>query len=440
MARTAIIGLGITGYSCLRYLHGGDALVVLDSRAEPPMAERARAEYPDVDFHFGVESFDFQDVQRAVVSPGVAMDGALVADARSRGLRLSSDIDLFCAAAAAPVIAITGTNGKSTVTALTGHLLASAGKDVGVGGNLGEPALELLSPTRDAYVLELSSFQLERMDDWAFAAATILNLSEDHLDRHGSLEDYAASKQRIYRSCALAVVNRHDARSTPQGEVPSQISFGLDEPEQRGWGVRAGRLGVCDSGGFQALMETPEVPLPGRHNLLNILAACALAHSAGVGMQQLASGVRTFTGLSHRCEQVGEHAGVTFIDDSKATNVGATAAALEGLGEDLGKRLVVIAGGDGKGADFSFLRDSVHRFVKALVLMGRDAQLIEDALRGDVPVIRVENMREAVARAWAAAEPGDVVILSPACASMDMFENFADRGRQFAAAVRTEAA
>jgi UDP-N-acetylmuramoylalanine--D-glutamate ligase len=435
LTRSAIIGLGITGFSCLKYLYGKKDVVVVDSRPQPPFAQQARESFPDAEYRLGVESIDYSDIDQLVVSPGVDINGCLVRSALNRGIKLSSDIDLFCAAANAPVVAITGTNGKSTVTALAGHLMASAGWNVGVGGNLGEPALDLLDAQRECYVLELSSFQLERLSVWEFAAATILNISEDHIDRHGSVANYASSKQRIYRNCGLAVVNRHDPRTVPQTSVTRTTSFGLDEPTDGNWGIRGGWLVLAERGIWRQVCEVSELPLAGTHNQLNTLAACALAHGAGVDIEALAAGIRSFAGLPHRCQALGEHAGVAYVNDSKATNVGATVAALEGLGEGQGKNLLLIAGGDGKQADFAPLRSPVQRFVKALVLMGKDAARLEQTLNLSVPVIHVRDMDSAVAEARALAEPGDTVLLSPACASLDMFDNFADRGSQFAAAV-----
>jgi len=435
LATTAIIGLGVTGFSCLQYLHGKTDLLVVDTRKRPPNGDRAMRMFPGVEFQFGIEHFEPVGVDRIVVSPGVDIDGCLLRPAREQGISLSSDIDLFCAAVSAPVIAITGTNGKSTVTALAGHLIAGAGLDVGVGGNLGEPALDLLRPGRDCYVLELSSFQLERLDIWPFAAACILNVSEDHIDRHGSLAHYAATKQRIFRRCELALVNRGDPRTVPEHPVRQMVSFGLDVPSVGDWGVSDGWLVRGGDSGLVRIVRLRELPLVGTHNQLNSLAACALARSAGVGDAALAEGMRSFVGLPHRCQRIADVAGVAYVDDSKATNVGATVAALQGLGDPNAKNLVLIAGGDGKGADFAPLQRSVDRFVKALVLLGKDAPRLAQALDSPIPRVRVQSMREAVVQAQALAESGDTVLLSPACASLDMFENFVDRGLQFAGAV-----
>jgi UDP-N-acetylmuramoylalanine--D-glutamate ligase len=361
----------------------------------------------------------------------------LLQPARDAQIEMASDIDLFCEVAQAPIIAITGTNGKSTVTSLVGHLLRSLGKSPGVGGNLGEPALDLLNDERDGYVIELSSFQLERLDRHRFQAATVLNISEDHLDRHGSLQAYGLSKQRIYRDCQLAVANRADPRTFPsadlsEGSVGRIVSFGLDAPGPNDWGIVDG----CLSRGVDSLLPVEDLPIAGRHNELNVLAAFALVWGDGVDAAALADAVRSFSGLPHRCERVAEIAGVSYINDSKATNVGATIAALHGLGDSSRPGLVLIAGGEGKGADFAPLREVVGRFVKHVILLGADASAIERALASVVGVSHANSMADAVAGASRLAERGDLVLLSPACASFDMFENFSDRGDRFATAVR----
>ncbi|MBX3705139.1 MAG: UDP-N-acetylmuramoyl-L-alanine--D-glutamate ligase [Pseudomonadales bacterium] len=443
---TVIIGLGITGYSCLRHLAGRRPLTVLDTRDVPPNEAAARAGYPDVTFRFGAESaaFAFDGVAEVIVSPGIGLDHCLVQRALAAGARVQSDIDLFCdavqAAGGAPIHAVTGTNGKSTVTALVGHLLHALGHNPGVGGNLGEPALDLLDTPRDCYVLELSSFQLERMRAQPFAAATILNVTEDHLDRHGDMAAYTASKQRIYRDARRAVVNRHDPRTAPTTAVAACVTFGLDAPAPGQWGLIDADGCSWLACGPVRLMTADALPIAGRHNALNVLAALAMVAPADIAVntaaqRALADGIRTFSGLPHRCQPVGEYRGIRFVDDSKATNVGATIAALEGLGDPAQRRLVLIAGGDGKGADFAPLVDPVNRYVKGLVLLGRDAPRLADTLAGTAPIVRVADMPAAVTAAAAMAEAGDTVLLAPACASLDMFRNFAARGAAFAAAV-----
>ncbi|MEQ8857364.1 MAG: UDP-N-acetylmuramoyl-L-alanine--D-glutamate ligase [Pseudomonadales bacterium] len=436
--RTAIIGMGVTGYSCLRFLAGSEDLLVLDTRDAPPNGAAARAVAPGAEFRFGAEacSADFTGVGRVIVSPGIGLEHPLVRRAAAAGATVESDIDLFCQAVDAPVFAITGTNGKSTVTALAGHLLSRLGRRPGVGGNLGEPALDLLGAGHDCYVLELSSFQLERTGRQPFQAATILNVTEDHLDRHGSFAAYVSSKRRIYAGAERAVANRADPFTLPEHAVAELVTFGPDRPEPGHWG-----LGDVDGTtwllrGDEAIVSTGQLPLAGLHNALNVLAAFALVADASTSAADLAAAVAGFRGLPHRCQNVAERGGVRYVDDSKATNVGATLAALAGLGDAARRHLVLIAGGDGKGADFAALAAPVGRYVKSVVLLGRDAAAIERVLAGVVPVTRVDDIAAAVAAAAAAALPGDLVLLSPACASLDMFRSYAHRGEAFAAAAQ----
>lgn len=437
--RTAIIGMGVTGYSCLRYLAAADDLLVLDTRDMPPNADAARAAAPGAEFRFGRGACDadFSGVGRVIVSPGIALDHPLVARAAAAGASVVSDIDLFCEAAHAPIYSITGTNGKSTVTSLTGHLLSKLGRNPGVGGNLGEPALDLLADEHDCYVLELSSFQLERMAGRRFEAAVVLNVTEDHIDRHGSMVAYAAAKRRIFTSVGRAVANRQDPLTLPTEPVSSLTTFGSDAPEEGHWGLAQQDGELMLMWGSRPVIRQADLPLPGLHNALNVLAAFALVAEPGLEPARLAGAVAGFSGLAHRCQTVAEVRGVTFIDDSKATNVGAVLAALDGLGPQYSAdrpRLLLVAGGDGKGADFSPLADPVRRYVKAVLLIGRDAPLLERALAGTVPLVRVADMQQAVTSAMDRAEPGDVVLLSPACASLDMFRNYAERGDVFRAA------
>ncbi|MGD8416089.1 MAG: UDP-N-acetylmuramoyl-L-alanine--D-glutamate ligase [Pseudomonadales bacterium] len=439
--RTLIIGLGITGLSCVRYLAGRDELVVVDTRSEPPgIGELARL-YPDVPVTVGATRLDLEAVDRIVVSPGVALDSPLLEDI-PQGVSLVSDVDLFCEAARAPIVAVTGTNGKSTVTSLVGHLLGGAGLRAVVGGNLGEAALDLLEREADVYVLELSSFQLERMSTHRFAVAAILNVTEDHLDRHGDMSSYVAAKQRIYRDCGLAVAHRNEAATYPP-ESCTFTTFGLDAPEAGHWGIRMQQGERWLVMGEEPITPADRLPLAGAHNELNVLAAMAMAHALGATSSQMAEAVGSFVGLPHRCQRVAQINGVDYIDDSKATNVGATEAALIGLGSTLtggGPRIVLIAGGDGKGADFRTLTEVVRRFVKALVLLGRDAPAMAAALGEQTQTHRVHDMDEAVGLAARLAAPGDLVLLAPACASLDMYPNFAARGDHFSRAVEALAA
>jgi UDP-N-acetylmuramoylalanine--D-glutamate ligase len=336
----------------------------------------------------------------------------------------------------APVAAITGSNGKSTVTTLVGEMARIAGRRVAVGGNLGDPALDLLDPAVDLYVLELSSFQLETTDSLRAAAAVVLNVSPDHLDRYDSLEDYAAAKARVYRNAGVAIVNLDDPRvvAMPGGE--RRVGFTVGEPGPADYGVRtqAGQAWLC--AGTEPVAPLAEMALAGRHNLANGLAALAMADALGLPRAAAREALLTFGGLPHRTQLVAEIGGVRYYDDSKGTNVGATIAALEGFEDGTPARTVLIAGGDGKGQDFSALGPVIARTARCVVLIGRDAPLVEAALDPSVARVRAADMADAVRLAARHAVPGDRVLLSPACASFDMFRNYEHRGEMYAQAVR----
>lgn len=431
-----VVGLGATGLSCARYFHArGLPFVVVDTRSEPPGVEQLRSEMPDVQLFAGDYPAElFVGAREVVVSPGIAMDAPIVVAALDAGAAVVGDVDLFVREAQAPVIGITGSNAKSTVTELLGQMAREAQLDVGVGGNLGTPALELLAPGRDLYVLELSSFQLERAGALNLAVATVLNVSADHLDRHGNMPGYHQAKHRIFRGCKTAVVNRDDRLTIPL--VPADVevvSWRMAEPELGGFGLRReeGVEFLCH--GFEKLLPVATMGLVGRHNVANALAALALGSSVGLPVEVMTSTLRSFKGLPHRCELVAELHGVRFVNDSKGTNVGATEAALQGLGGE--RDILLIAGGQGKGADFSQLSQAVQAHCKLLVLIGEDAALLEEALEKSVPVVHAVSMHAAVQVAAQQAESGDCVLLSPACASFDMFSGYMARGESFCAAV-----
>ena len=435
--RTAVVGLGVTGISCLKHLAGRDELVVVDTRERPPGLAEAMAAWPSVEYRLGSEAFDAAGIDRAILSPGIAPASPMGRQVLHSGLPVLSDIDLFFAAVRDPVFAVTGTNGKSTVTSLVGHLLAAQGFMPGVGGNLGLAALDAIEPDRDCYVLELSSFQLERARGAVCRAATILNLSGDHLDWHGSMDCYAAAKQRIFEGAQRAVANRQQPLTYPKSAKPAElVTFGRDEPAPGHWGIRVvggHRALAC---GIRAVVDARRLPIAGSHNEQNVLAALAMVHGAdcGAAAGAVETAVTGFSGLPHRCETVASIGAVTYVNDSKATNVGATHAALTGLADAPGS-VVLIAGGDGKQADFTELGDAIARYARHLVVLGADGAAVERAVRGRIAVSRARDLGEAVHQAAAIAEPGDTVLLSPACASFDMFENFEARGASFRAAV-----
>jgi UDP-N-acetylmuramoylalanine--D-glutamate ligase len=433
-----VVGLGKSGMSLVRFLaRQGLPFAVVDTRANPPELSTLREQFPQVEVRCGELDVEFLcRASELLVSPGLALATPALQDAARRGVKLSGDIDLFARHAKAPIVAITGSNAKSTVTTLVGEMAAAAGKKVAVGGNLGTPALDLLSDEVELYVLELSSFQLETTEQLNAEVATCLNISEDHMDRYASLAAYHLAKHRIFRGARQVVVNRDDALSRPliADQVPCW-SFGLGKPDFK-------RFGLLEEDGekylayqFDALLPVRELKIRGAHNQSNALAALALGHAVGLPLAPMLDTLKRFAGLAHRCQWVGERGGAAYYDDSKATNVGAALAAIEGLGADIAGKLVLIAGGDGKGADFSALRAPVAKFCRAVVLLGRDAERLAAALGEAVPLIRVRSLEEAVQRCAAVAEPGDAVLLSPACASLDMFKNFEERGRLFAQAV-----
>jgi UDP-N-acetylmuramoylalanine--D-glutamate ligase len=408
---------------------------VIDTRTKPPGLDTLRAQMPDVDVYAG----DYPDelitsAAELIVSPGIALDDPLVVAAREAGVEILGDIDLFVREAQAPVIGITGSNAKSTVTELVGEMARQSGINVGVGGNLGTPALDLLGTDRELYVLELSSFQLERAGKLGLAVATVLNISPDHLDRHGSMVKYHQAKHRIFFGCGKAVVHTDDALTVPllEDKVPV-VRWRLGEPALDGFGLRLqdGEEFICL--GLQTLLPVTAVRMAGRHNLANALAALALGQAAGLPLAIMLDTLQQFPGLPHRCEVVADIDGVRFVNDSKGTNVGATQAALEGLGGD--RDILLIAGGLGKGANFRELIPAVTRHCRQVFTIGEDAELIADALGTAVTVSHASSLDGAVQQAAQLAQAGDTVLLSPACASFDMFPGFVARGEAFAAAV-----
>ena len=434
--KRVVVGLGITGLSCARYLYQrGLPFTVVDTRAQPPALDELRCEMPDVECFVG--DYPLEIVTTAaelIVSPGISMDAPIVLQAQGAGADVVGDIDLFMREARAPVIGITGSNAKSTVTELLGQMGQDAQLNVGVGGNLGTPALDLLSPERDLYVLELSSFQLERAGRLGLAVAAVLNVSADHMDRHRTMAAYQQAKQRIFRGCKKVVINRDDPMTIPLLSTDVEVvGWSMKAPEPGNFGLRhkQGVEYLCF--GLEAVLPVSELGLLGRHNVANALAALALGYSAGLSLSNMQSALRTFKGLPHRCELIADIDGVRFVNDSKGTNVGATEAALFGVGGD--RDIVLIAGGQGKGADFSQLQEAVSRHCKLLILMGEDGPLLEEALSSCVAVLSVSSLDQAVNVAAMRAKAGDVVLLSPACASFDMFSGYAQRGEAFCARV-----
>jgi len=432
--RVLVLGLGDSGLSAARWIERqGGTPRVADTRAEPPRAKDFGGELRTGPFS---ESL-LEGVSLVCLSPGLPLREVVVQAAVARGIPVIGDIELFAwhvrAEAASRVLAVTGTNGKTTVTALTAHLLRAAGIDCEVAGNIGPAALDALMRRRAppaAWVLELSSYQLETTWSLAPDAATVLNLSEDHLDRYAGMEDYAAAKARVFLGEGVQVLNRDDSRSMAFALADrEQVSFGLGAPAAAGqWGVVNDALHE----GALPVLPVGELQIHGAHNVANALAACALARSLGASREALAQGLRSFKGLPHRLQLLAERGAVAWYDDSKGTNVGATVAALTGLG----RPALLIAGGEGKGQEFAPLAPAVAAHARRVLLIGRDAPLIERALAASgVPLERCATLEQAVARAAQLAQPGDAVLLSPACASFDMFRDYRHRGEAFAAAL-----
>jgi UDP-N-acetylmuramoylalanine--D-glutamate ligase len=426
--RVLVLGLGDTGLSVARWVaREGGKVRAADTRAQPPRAPDYRGELVTGPFTRAL----LDDVDLVCVSPGLALEQEVVRDAVASGIPVIGDIELFAWHAAGPVMAVTGTNGKSTVTALAAHLASEAGIDCAAAGNIGPPVLDALlsrleggRPPR-AWALELSSYQLETAWSLNPRAATMLNLSEDHLDRYAGLADYAAAKARVFLGTGTQVLNRDDAASRGMAQRGRDVvTFGLDAPQRpRDFGVASGFLAMGD----ERILPAAELPIHGAHNVANALAACALVSVLKISPREMGRGLKTFRGLPHRLELVAENRGVRWYDDSKGTNVGATIAALRGLG----RRAVLILGGDGKGQDFSALAGPVREFAAHVLLIGRDAPLIAKVTGGE----RCASLEQAVQRAASLAKPGEAVLLSPACASFDMFRDYKHRGQVFAAEV-----
>ncbi len=432
---TLVVGLGRTGAALLAHLErkgrpaagyddvGGEGVARLVR--DPPARPVAVGAVPEA---------WWSRLAALAVSPGVPSTHPVLAEARRRGLAVEGDIELFARAAHAPVLGVTGTNGKSTVVALLGAMATRSGRRTAVGGNYGTPALDLLAdPEPELYVLELSSFQLELTTGLRTRAAAVLNLTEDHLDRHGSLAAYAAAKERIFHGADRALGNRDDphVRAMLARHPGPRRTFGLGPPEGEDYGLEDGGDGAWLVGGGRRLLAARDLLLVGRHNLLNVLAAWALAEAAGLPEEALREAARSFPGLPHRMQAVGERDGVRYYDDSKATNVGATVAALHALD----RPVVAILGGRGKGQSFAPLAAAARGRLRAAVLIGEDAPALARALDGVCPLVAASDMEEAVRRSAALARPGDVVLLAPACASFDMFRDYADRGERFRGAV-----
>lgn len=434
--RSIVVGLGRTGMSCARYLQSrGLSFAVTDSRAAPPEASALQKLAPNAEVRFG--GFDeslLDGASQVVASPGVSLKEPFLMSAAVRGIPIIGDIELFVREAKAPIAAITGTNGKSTVTTLVGLMANAAGRRAIAGGNLGRPALDLLDdPVPELYVLELSSFQLETTLSLRAAAAAVLNVTPDHMDRYATIEEYAAAKERIFQRCEAAIVNMDDVAVRAMHYQSARVlGFSLHADPAADYYIHHQGDDVILMHGRERMVAMSELKIRGLHNAANALASLAMCDALNLSRAACVRALRDFPGLPHRSQWVADVKGVRFVDDSKGTNVGATLAAVAGMPGSL----VVIAGGQGKGQDFAPLAQAFRGKVRHVVLLGQDAKLVDGALKGVATTEFAKDMNEAVQVAANAARPGETVLLSPACASLDMFRDYGHRGDVFAAAVR----
>lgn len=459
-----VLGAGITGLSCARFLSAqGLCFAVNDSRDNPftqTFSEQQFIEdFPTASLHLG--QWNTQLITNAdiiLISPGIDITTENIAQHISDGCCVMGDIELFCRinntlTKPIEIVALTGSNGKSTVVSLLAYLAERLGINAQLGGNIGQPVLDIFTKEQltfnqtetanlpELLILELSSFQLETLTSMKAVATSVLNVSDDHLDRHLTMENYQTIKQGIYKQGKLAITNRDDAATCSPNRSQPMVSFGSDAPLETHFGIRVVEGNTYLAYGNQDLIASSELPLAGMHNALNYLTALAFGCSVGWPLDSMVKQLAGFDGLAHRCQRVPSQDGITWINDSKATNIGSTLAAINGLAPTLcvvGKSkqgLILIAGGDGKGADFTPLAQPLTQFVSHVITFGKDGNKIAELVNEANKVSQVSNLTEAVQVAKAKANKGDVVLLSPACASLDMFKNFVDRGEQFMAAV-----
>lgn len=435
-----VIGLGKTGLSCVRFLKRLECdVVVIDTREMPPGKEELANEFPEVSVYTGtLEKFDLTQAQELIVSPGISIKSKSIADAQAAGVSVAGDVELFARSVDAPVIAVTGSNGKSTVVTLIGKALETTDLKVCVAGNIGLPVLDALSTYHDVdvWVLELSSFQLETTHSLRAKVAVNLNVSDDHMDRYDSLDDYATAKQRIFEGSDSAVYWLDDYRTKPVQPHVNQNPFGGDTELHGRFYVNTEAGVPCVMDGSKAVLYANDLLVKGKHNLLNVAAALTVLVEFGLDYKAALFAIKSFPGLPHRCQWIANVKGANWYNDSKGTNIGSTVAAIEGLSADKKSALIWIAGGEGKGADFSQLKDSVSKNVSMAILFGRDAVLMKQALENGVNIQLVGTLAEAVALAHQQAANDDVVLMSPACASFDQFKSFEDRGNRFVELVR----
>ncbi|WP_371373579.1 UDP-N-acetylmuramoyl-L-alanine--D-glutamate ligase [Thalassotalea aquiviva] len=427
--KICVLGLGATGLSCARFLTQlGLDFCLIDSRQAPPGQQALADINPKARLYCGHwHSEQLSQADLVIASPGVDINMPAIQRALKPGSELIGDVELFCRINKIPIIAVTGSNGKSTVVSMLAHMANQCGVDAALAGNIGTPVLDIIGQNYELIILELSSFQLETMQSMNAEAATVLNVSDDHLDRHKTMAAYQAIKQKIYQQSDVAVYDRLNPTSSPVTQSQSDITFGLDQPAPSQFGLITEHKEIYLAQGENKLIATSELAIVGQHNFANALAALAMGDVIGWPMTLMLEGLKTFTGLAHRCEKVATNDGVLWVNDSKATNVGATIAAIEGLYNPQ-NRLILLAGGDGKGADFSLLKPVFKDKVDVVICFGRDKQKIASLTKNSY---LVDDLASAVSKARTLAKHGDLVLLSPACASLDMFKNYIERGEQF---------
>lgn len=429
-----VVGLGKTGISAVAFLRKqGFKVTALDTRVNPPGLEEVKAHYPEVPLYLGELPLDILKTAKLIVlSPGLSIHHPALEACEALKIPIFSDIELFSHYHKGPVLGITGSNGKSTVTMLVAHILKGAGVPSKMGGNIGIPVLDLLPmDSHESAVLELSSFQLDSTESLCVSVACILNITPDHMDRYATFDDYVNSKHRIYKHCTKAVVNRDEPITMPKDKNIPVVSYGLSEPKAGEYGIRTENNTVWLVRGDTKIVDTARLKLAGKHNWANVLASIAMVEQFNIPLQTLRDLLESFTGLPYRCEWRAELKGVPWYNDSKGTNVGATLAAIQGLAHDNSKNIILIAGGQGKGADFSCLQDSVGKHVKMAVLYGEDGHKIQQGIEHHTAIHKAHTLEEAVNLAHDKSQKGDVVLFSPACASFDMFKNFEHRGDVF---------
>lgn len=437
-----VVGMGISGVSATNFLYQqGENVLVMDSRTNPPGIEKIPSEVKTILGKIDVDLL--LQAEEIILSPGLAVEMPEIQQAIAKGIPVISEIQLLRRATQAPIVAITGSNAKSTVTTLIGLMAEQADKKVAVGGNLGRPALDLLNDNPELLVLELSSFQLETTTDLAAEVAIILNMSEDHLDRHGDMQNYQHIKHRIFQQAKNIVINRDDVTTQPNLDNVTTRSFGLEAPGTNQYGILRDEDGtIWLARGQQKLITSDALYIQGLHNIANVLACFALGESIGLPLESMIETAKQFKGLEHRCEYVDTVNGVRYYNDSKGTNVGATLAAIAGLGSAIEAKkgkLALILGGQGKGQNFALLNDSIQKYVKTVVLIGEDAKIIHQDLQGQIApaeMIFADSLQQAVELCQQHTQAEDVVLLSPACASFDMFSGYPERGEKFVAYVK----